>query len=204
MVYINNKVEKQENGLYVDREIDYAEAVSRWKIHDLENNRLISPYSAHPMFMVQVYNGAIPLDSDQFTVKWSMRGDDFNSAEMPNYITFEPVVYEGDDNSLVGLNGEKTNGTCFLRIRHIKGRRVVGSVEYKKDESVKHNVMNTYSYCYSLNPNFKKDYYNDFKNSSKPKVIVPHNVFINSQGTNKGSNFGYYFDKNIAEDEILQ
>lgn len=75
-------------------------------------------------------------------------------------------------------------------------------LEYKKDESVKHNVMNTYSYCYSLNPNFKKDYYNDFKNSSKPKVIVPHNVFINSQGTNKGSNFGYYFDKNIAEDEI--
>lgn len=137
MVYINNKVEKQENGLYVDREIDYAEAASRWKIHDLENNRLISPYSAHPMFMVQVYNGAIPLDSDQFTVKWSMRGDDFNSAEMPNYITFEPVVYEGDDNSLVGLNGEKTNGTCFLRIRHIKGRRVVGSVEYKKDENGK-------------------------------------------------------------------
>ncbi len=137
MVYINNKVEKQENGLYVDREIDYAEAASRWKIHDLENNRLISPYSAHPMFMVQVYNGAIPLDSDQFTVKWSMRGDDFNSAEMPNYITFEPVVYEGDDNSLVGLNGEKTNGTCFLKIRRNQGRRVVGSVEYKKDENGK-------------------------------------------------------------------
>ena len=75
--------------------------------------------------------------------------------------------------------------------------------KYRSNSTMKNILCSTYGYTYSINPNFKQDYFKEHKKTDAPFVNVNKSSIINSMNLTLSSTFsGFTFEDGLQENEL--